>query len=663
MVKMNSPIDVPDDLHGAIKKKDLKAVLDILASLGNGSLVNDVICNHTALTLAIELKLSEITEAILAFPHTDVNASDRFGRTGLYFASKTGPISLVEHIISRGAHVGQSTPSILHGCAFGDDDNEAIVYAILKCGVDVNVVDERGRTPLFIAVSNSLVNVTKALIKSKTNINAVENEYGRTPLIQCASNTPITIDVNSQEKYMKSLRILNILLENGADVNAKDVAGHTALHNAIKNDNMLASLKLIQWGGSHNSYETTTIKSVFEMALAKKHFEIAFILFLNFYRYFSTYSRSFFYKTKNYFQEEQFNPCQFSMVLKECLDGMLALNFSREEENTFSEEYQPFIEGLHIPTLQFMCRHCVLRSSNSSLMKEHFTYLPTAKTLQRYIFFNTHFSSISLSLLADLHIATYTRNIAVLVSKLNSHVVNIPFNNLTLLEVAISRRSVFITNLLLDNGADPNLETREGLRPLHKACRHGCVNTVHTLLDHGADVNAVDKQGNLPIHIACSTGHFGVAETLILYGSEFSSPDNFGRFPIHYSSASGNWQFTSTLLRLGIDASVTDSFGYTGLHLASSKGNLYLLKNIELPYMFEKEVIMKGHMFVLKYSCNIKCAPKPKYSSGVNHAEVIKQILQSGCSKEMTHETTNRKKSALDIAKDYNFQEVISILT
>lgn len=648
---MTDPFKILDLLHVAVEKNDLKSVVSILAE--NGDLVNKLRFNHTALTLALELKANEIIEAVMACPNIDVNAVDRFGRTGLYFASKTGPISLVRKLISLGAHINQSTPSILHGCAYGESDNEAIVFTLVKHGVNVDAVDERNRTPLYIAVQNSLVNVTKALIKCKANVNTAEEHRSLTPLILCAGQSPISIDANSQEKYIRSLKVLNFLLENGADLSLTDSKGYTALHHAIENNNVLGTLKLIQWGAQHNSFTAETIQQAFEMTLARNYFEIAFFIFLYYYKFFCSFSFQFYCKAKESLRNvEKVKTNNFRLILEQSLSEMLAVHFPLKDSRTFEQQAM---------TLKVLCRHAVLRKINYSLFERNQLGLPTPNLVRRYIFFDTNFSEVSISLLFDVHIATYTGDIASITLKANQHIVNIPLNDHTLLEIAISRKSIFITNLLLKHGADPNVETTEGLKPLHVACFHGCFSITQCLLEFGADVNAFDKQGNLPIHTACSAGHFHIAESLIQHGSICDSPDSNGRYPIHYSSASGNWKFTKTLLQLGVDGDVMDTFGYTGLQLASSRGNLYLLKNIELPFMFEKDMLMKGYMFVLKYSCNTKCVPKPKYAQGVDHVEVIKLFLESGCSSEISR-MPKTTQSALDTAKDFDLTDIESLL-
>ncbi|XP_061181220.1 ankyrin repeat domain-containing protein 50-like [Saccostrea echinata] len=649
--------DVLNNLHDAIKKRETKSVLEIISK--NGDLVNRVLIGHTALTLAIDLKVSEVIDAVMTSSDLDVSTTDRFGRSAMYFASKTGQIPLIRKLIKLGADINQSK-LLLHGCAHGGRDDETTVYELASLGADVNDVDEKNRTPLHIAVQNSLVNVTEALLQCKANVNAIENGTSRTPLMICAGKSLISCDANSEEEYSQSLKILSVLLEKGADINISDARGYTALHIALQNGNILAASVLIHQGAKSNCLKEEAVQSAYEVALSKNYLEIAFIIFLNFYRYFESFPLGFYRKTKEYLKHKQKDTSEmnsFFGALEKSLEDMYILKCSREEIVLAAREPHELLRK--VPKLQNLCRHVVLQNLNLSVLKNRSIKLPTAPAIQGFIFYDTKFAVVCTSLLTDVHVAARMGDIETLGRRPIQQIVDIPFNDFSLLEVAISRKSISLTNFLLENGTDPNNETRQGLLPLHLACRQVCLEIVLLLLEFGGDVNAFDKQGNLPIHEACIAGHFDVAELLIQHGSVFDFPDINGRYPIHYSSASGNCQFTNILLQLGVNVNTTDTFGYTGLHLAASRGNLYLIKNIELAYMFERELLMKGYMFMLQYSCNTKCVPKPKYGPGVDHIKVIENMLKSGCN---SMALCKMNKSAVGIARDYGFTDVMTIL-
>jgi len=76
----------------------------------------------------------------------------------------------------------------------------------------------------------------------------------------------------------------------------------------------------------------------------------------------------------------------------------------------------------------------------------------------------------------------------------------------------ISNTAVHLTTyvhcirLLLENGADIEVENADGLRPIHWAVRTGSVELVELLIQHGANVDAADVFGNRPLHEAACHG-------------------------------------------------------------------------------------------------------------------------------------------------------------
>ena len=59
-----------------------------------------------------------------------------------------------------------------------------------------------------------------------------------------------------------------------------------------------------------------------------------------------------------------------------------------------------------------------------------------------------------------------------------------------------------IVRMLIDAGANVNVQTNGGSTPLHEAVRYGSVEIVRMLIDAGADVNLQDEDGKLPYELA-----------------------------------------------------------------------------------------------------------------------------------------------------------------
>jgi ankyrin repeat protein len=82
---------------------------------------------------------------------------------------------------------------------------------------------------------------------------------------------------------------------------------------------------------------------------------------------------------------------------------------------------------------------------------------------------------------------------------------------------AIREGSVECVEVLLERGADPEGYRKVG-KPLHAAAQMGSVEIARLLLAHGADVNGMDANMETPLAIARAAGHEDVADLLVEEG-------------------------------------------------------------------------------------------------------------------------------------------------
>jgi ankyrin repeat protein len=108
----------------------------------------------------------------------------------------------------------------------------ATVQALLAKGVDVNAKDKDGRTALMLASWKGQVEVVKELLAKSADANAKDN-YGGTALMFAA-----------QEDHTETVQAL---LSKGADVNAADKEGNTPLHYAAATGNLV----ITNWVGPY----------------------------------------------------------------------------------------------------------------------------------------------------------------------------------------------------------------------------------------------------------------------------------------------------------------------------------------------------------------------------------------------------------------------------
>ena len=136
-------------------------------------------------------------------------------------------------------------------------DYEDIVSHLISMGADVNFRGKDGKTPLMWAAGNSF-ETTKTLLENGADVKA-KGDDGMTAFIQS------TFGILSKKV---STEVMDLLLENGADVNSalisKNAAGWTALHfAAINGDIELAEYLILQGVNvNHTSDEGSTALSL-----------------------------------------------------------------------------------------------------------------------------------------------------------------------------------------------------------------------------------------------------------------------------------------------------------------------------------------------------------------------------------------------------------------
>lgn len=157
--------------------------------------------------------------SLVIFLAVVVSAQTDPARDELFAALRSGAAGPVERVLARGASPNavdaDGTPALMAATLFGDAD---LVELLLKRGADANQTDSSGATALMWAVPD--VAKVRVLLAHGASVYA-KSQTERTPLLVAAS-------------YPRTVDVLRLLLERGADLKAQDRAGATALSLAVR---------------------------------------------------------------------------------------------------------------------------------------------------------------------------------------------------------------------------------------------------------------------------------------------------------------------------------------------------------------------------------------------------------------------------------------------
>ncbi|XP_055036758.1 poly [ADP-ribose] polymerase tankyrase-1 isoform X3 [Misgurnus anguillicaudatus] len=630
----------------------------------------------------------------------NVNAKDMAGRksTPLHFAAGFGRKDVVEHLLNTGANVHARDDGGLiplhNACSFG----HAEVVSLLLCqGADPNARDNWNYTPLH-----------EAAIKGK--IDVCIGEYKKDELLEAARSgneeklmallTPLNVNCHASDgrkstsqKMLSTplhlaagynrVRIVQLLLQHGADVHAKDKGGLVPLHNACSYGHYEVTELLLKHGACVNAMDLWQFTPLHEAA-SKNRVEVCSLLL-------------------SHGADPTLVNCHGKSAvdmaptpeLKERLTyefkGHSLLQASREADMTKVKKTLALeIINFKHPQTHETALHCAVASPHPKRKQ-------VAELLLRK---GANVNEKNKDFMTPLHVAAERAHNDI-IEVLQKHAAKINAVD-TLGQTALHRAALAghlqTCRLLLSYGADPAVVSLQGFTaaqmgnetvqqilnenipvrnsdvdyrlleaakagdldtvkqlctpqnvncrdlegrhstPLHFAAGYNRVAVVEYLLHHGADVHSKDKGGLVPLHNACSYGHYEVAELLVRHGASVNVADLWKFTPLHEAAAKGKYEICKLLLKHGADPTKKNRDGNTPLDMVKEgdtdiqdllRGDAALL-----------DAAKKGCLARVQKLCsleNINCRDTQGRNStplhlaaGYNNLEVAEYLLEHG---------------------------------
>ncbi|XP_018542331.1 ankyrin repeat and SOCS box protein 2 [Lates calcarifer] len=143
----------------------------------------------------------------------------------------------------------------------------------------------------------------------------------------------------------------------------------------------------------------------------------------------------------------------------------------------------------------------------------------------------------------------------------------------TALLVAVSKDQQQCAQVLLGNGADPDIPNYEKETPLYKACERNSAAMVAMLLNHGAVVNTPCILGWTALQEAVVRNNVEICEMLVKAGAKHNLTNMYGISALFSAAQTGQVAALRFLLKHGADVNSQAADGATALYEAAKNGH------------------------------------------------------------------------------------------
>ena len=181
-----------------------------------------------------------------------------------------------------------------------------------------------------------------------------------------------------------------------------------------------------------------------------------------------------------------------------------------------------------------------------------------------------------------------------------SNINDVDINNKNALYIACERGIIQTVNILLQNGANPNIhESEEGSTPLMIASMNGYRAIVYLLLEAHANIDAQDRGGNTALMTACHIGNIDIVTLFIVNSADLNITNNEGYTALDTAVMGENVEIVSLLVSNRAIASGRNVYGETTYQWARRMGLTDIANLIQEDIQYRnlrtaKMVTMKG---------------------------------------------------------------------
>uniref|UniRef100_A0ABD2VY84 Uncharacterized protein n=1 Tax=Trichogramma kaykai TaxID=54128 RepID=A0ABD2VY84_9HYME len=473
--------------------------------------------NHSLLSSKMTEVISKVFEVYDRF---DVNYTDEYGLMHFHVACMCGDVSIAKQFLELGQDPNMicretgDSPLIL-AVSSGNKD---LIELLLRKGANSNLANNDGMTALHTICAGDWDN--SELIKVLIEI-GIENAKKKDQLVKVDAENSIgqtPLHIALLRGYRNSFECL---LRNGANPNASNQDGMTPLHIICQGDRDDCHFAKMLFDFSNDQYEVQVNtknnlgQTPLHLALSRRHRNL------------------------------------IEFLLKNGANSNVASGFG--------------LFPLHI----------ICQSSSDDDLLELFFKINDEVQQEIIIDVCSNFGS------TPLHMAVANKNKKMIRTLLtrgaNPNITDVQRTPPLMIVCKADRDYYTLAKMLLDLSKEPlqvNRPDKSGNTPLHVAVSSGRRNLAQLLLRNGANPNVANARGATPLHLVCQgySDDYNLAKMLFDLSNERFKPlrvdarDKFRKTPLNLATTHDHRNLVLCLLRKGTNPNLADEDGSTVLH-------------------------------------------------------------------------------------------------
>ncbi|MBX3709916.1 MAG: ankyrin repeat domain-containing protein [Gammaproteobacteria bacterium] len=218
-------------------------------------------------------------------------------------------------------------------------------------------------------------------------------------------------------------------------------------------------------------------------------------------------------------------------------------------------------------------------------------------------------------------------------------------NGKTAIMLASNEGHAEVVRMLLDAGADPNINVK-GFSALLMAAGKGDNEVIKVLLAKGAKIDIEDELGETPLIFSAVIGHIQVVRTLLENGADINHVNKRGLSPLHYAVISGHNDIVHLLLSKGAKVDILDKKEHTPLLKAAYYGQAEAI-----------QILLENGADINRVSKKGMTPLTRAVQRG--HIEVVKLLLKNNAD---VYSSNKSGITALEIAKIHGRDDIVTLL-